>query len=233
MKLNDLLLELAIGDLSNLAFAKTGVIETASHSKVITAINVALNDIYSRISLAEKEVLIETLDWKSLYYIRKEHARMDPTPGFQKYIIDTPSNPFLGDLVKVIGVTNEVGDPLPMNDAEQWASVFVPTFDSVQFNHPGFKQVFAVVYQALHPKLVATGDNYLDQEIRVPPVLMDMVKTKTASTLLAPMGGQDQTLKAQALEAAYEARHVSLVLKNDVGDTGVYTNVKAMRRGYP
>lgn len=233
MKLNDLLVELAIGDLSNLSFAKTGVIETTSHAKVITAINVALNDIFSRIPLAQKEVLVETLDWKSVYYIRQEHARMDPTVGPLKYILDTPANPFKGDLVKVLGVCNEVGDPLPMNDAEQWASVFIPTFDSVQFNHPGFKQVFAVQYQALHPKLAVTGEGYLGQDIRMPSVLEDMLKLKVASVLLAPMGGQDQTLKAQALDAAYEARHTSLVFKNDVGDTGVNTNVKAMRRGYP
>uniref|UniRef100_UPI00262258C7 hypothetical protein n=1 Tax=Janthinobacterium sp. TaxID=1871054 RepID=UPI00262258C7 len=115
MKLNELLLELATGELSNMAFAKTGVIEPAAHLKVITSLNVALNDIFSRVPLAEKEVLVETLDWKHLYYIRKEHARMDPTPGYLKYIIDTPANPFLGDLVKVLGVVNEVGDPLPMN----------------------------------------------------------------------------------------------------------------------
>lgn len=233
MKLQELFNELAIGELSNLAFARTGSIDLAAHAKVVTAINVALNDIFSRIPLAEKEVLVETLDWKSIYFIRKEHARMDNTPGFLKYIIDTPANPFMGDLVKVLGVTNEVGDPLPMNDAEQWASVFLPAFDTVQFNHPGAKQIFSVQYQALHPKLVATGENYLDQVLRVPIVLMDMVKLKTASTLLAPIGGQNETAKAQALDAKYEGRHTSLVLKNDVGDTGVSTNIKAMLRGYP
>ena len=233
MKLNELMLELATGELSSMAFAKTGVIAPEAHVKVVNAINVALNDIFSRVPLSEKEVIVQTLDWKSLYYIRKEHAVMDPTPGYLKYILDTPTNPFLGDLVKVMGVCNEVGDPLPMNDAEQWASVFLPSFDSVQFNHPGADQVFMVQYQALHPKLVAEGENYLNQEIRVPPVLLDMVKLKTASCVLSPMGGQTETLKAQSLEASYEARHNSLVLKNDVGDTGVNTNVKAMLRGYP
>lgn len=233
MKLNDLLLELAIGELSNLAFAKTGVIDSAAHPKVILAINSALRDMFSRVHLAEKEVLVETLDWKVLYYIRKEHAVMDPTPGFLKYILDTPNNLFTGDLVKVLGVTNEVGDPLAVNDAEQWASVFLPTFDSVQFNHPGSKQVFSVQYQALHPTLETSGTGYLDQPIRVPAVLMDMVRTKVASIIIAPIGGQDQTLKAQALEATYEARHASLVLKNDVGDTGINTNVKIIHRGFP
>lgn len=233
MKLNELLLELATGDLSNLAFAKTGVIEDAAHVKVINAINTALNDIFSRICLAEKEVLVETLDWKATYFIRPEHARMDPTPDVLKYILDTPANPFKGDLVKVLGVCNEVGDPLPVNDAQQWASVFLPAYDTVQFNHPGAKQVFSVQYQALHPKLATSGTGYLDQPIRVPSMLMDMVKLKTAATLLSPMGGQTETSKAQMLEAKYEARHESLVLKNDVGDTGLDTNVKLMRRGYP
>lgn len=233
MKLSTLLNELAVGELSNLAFAKTSVIEPTAHGKVILAIDVALNDIFSRIALAEKEVYVQTLDWKSVYHIRKEHAKMDTSTGFLKYILDTPSNPFTGDIVKILSVSNEVGDPLPVNDAEQWASVFLPSFDTVQFNHPGANQVFAVQYQALHAKLLTSGDGYLDQEIRVPSVLMDMVKLKTAFTLISPMGGQDQTAKAQMLEASYEARHSSLVLKNDVGDTGVNTNIKAMLRGFP
>lgn len=233
MKLNELLLELAQGELSNLAFAKTGVIQEDAHQKVIIAINAALRDMYSRIQLAEKEVLVETLDWKATYFIRKEHSKLDPTPGYTKYIMDTPANRFTGDLVKVLGVCNEVGDQLPMNDAEQWASVFIPAFDTVQFNHPGSNQVFAVQYQALHPTLTYTGEGYLDQPIMLSPVLMDMLKTKTASVIIAPMGGQDHTIKAQALDAAYENRHTSLVFKNDIGDTGINTNVKLMHRGYP
>lgn len=233
MKLIELLDELAMGELSNMAFAKTGAIDLAAHPRVITSINVALNDIFSRVALAEKEVLVETLDWKQVYFIRKEHARMNQESTELKYILDTPTNPFTGDLVKVLGVCNEVGDPLPVNDAEQWASVFIPAFDTIQFNHPGAQQVFSVQYQALHPKLVTAGAGYLEQEVRVPSVLMDMVKLKTAANILAPMGGQEHSLKAQALEAAYEGRHLSLVLKNDVGDTGINTNVKMMHRGYP
>lgn len=233
MKLSELLDELAVGELSNLALAKTGHINEAAHGKVILAINVALNDIFSRIPLAEKEVLVQTLEWKTVYHIRVEHAKMNQTEGYLKYILDTPNDPFIGDLVKIVGVCNEVGDPLPVNDAEQWASVFIPTFDTVQFNHPGADQVFSVQYQALHPKLLTTGDGYLDQVIRIPSVLSDMVKIKTAYTLISPMGGQEHSLKAQALEGAYESRHAGLVLKNDVGDTGVNTNIKAMLRGFP
>lgn len=233
MKLSELFNDLAVGELSSMAFAKTGVIDPLAHPKVVSAINVALSDIFSRIPLAEKEVLVETLEWKSIYHIRKEHSKLDPTPGYLKYILDTPANRFMDDIVKIVGVTNEVGDPLPVNDAEQWASVFLPAFDTVQFNHPGANQVFSVQYQALHPKLVSSGEGYLDQPIRVPAVLMDMVRLKTAATILAPMGGQQETLKAQSLDAAYEGRHTSLTFKNDVGDTGISTNVKLMQRGYP
>ena len=233
MKLTELFRQLALGELSNLAFAKDGFIAEAAHSKVINAITVALNDIYSRLLLSEKEVMIQTLDWKSVYHIRKEHSKLDPTPGFLKYILDMPDNRFTGDLVKVLGVVNEVGAPLPINDPDQWASVFLPSFDTVQFNHPGSGQVFSVLYQALHPDLATEGEGYLDQELRIPPVLMDMVRAKTASTILAPMGGQDHSLKAQVLEAAYEARHTSLVNKNEVGDTSASTNVKLMLRQFP
>lgn len=233
MKLNDLLVQLAQGELSNLSMAASGEIKTDSHAKVILAINSALRDIFSRVPLAQKEVIIQTLDWKSVYHLRVEHSKLNPTPGYLKYILDMPNDRFTGDVVKVLGVTNEVGDPLPINDAEQWASVFFPAFDTVQFNHPGAGQVFSVQYQALHDVLKTSGDGYLDQEIRIPAVLEDMVKIRTAYNIIAPMGGQDQTIKAQALDAMYEGRHTSLVLNNDAGDTGVSTNIKLLLRGYP
>lgn len=232
MKLSELLKELALGELSSMAFSQTGTVKDDSHPKVITAINAALTDMYSRIHLLEREVIVQTLEWKSLYYLRPEFAQMSNSNERYKYIIDTPANPFTGDLVKILGVTNERGDPLPMNDAEQWASVFTPHFDAVQFNHPGYNQVFLVQYQALHPVLKSDGEGYLDQKILVPSVMLEMLRIKTAANIYSPMSGQEYAAKTQALEAAYEMRHNDILQRNQVGDSGVNTNIKLHRRGF-
>lgn len=233
LTLQELMDDLAMGELSNLAMALSGSISEQSHGKVILAINAALVDIYTRVNLLEREVLIESIDWKDTYYIRKEHARMDDTPGFLKYILDTPEDIFTGDLVKVVGVCNEVGQQLPVNDPHAWASIFLKSFDTIQLNHPGEQQVFGVQYQALHPKLVTAGDGYLSQKILINPALHSVLRTKVASLILAPMGGQDHTVKAQFLDASYEASLTGLVNTGDVGDNTVTTNFKLEMKGFP
>lgn len=237
MKLSDLFRTLAYGELSNLSISGegSGVIKTAAYPKLIVAVNAALKDLFARYVLIEKELMIKSLDWKAVYFLRKEHAVMDPSKEL-KYIYDTPKNPFTGDVVKVLYVRNEAGVILPLNDAEQWASVFTPHVDSVQLTHPGAGQVFFVGYQALHPEIlteVPEGQSLLNQEIRIPILFEEVLRTKIAQGIFSAMSGQDMSLKAQTLEATYEGKLTEIDQKNLIGDSTQDTNVKIYRRGFP
>ena len=235
MTLDDLFRSLSYGELSNLSMSGegSGTIVEPKHGQVIQATNDALKDMFSRLVLRESELVIRTHDFKNLYYLRKEHAMSDPTVGPLKYILDTPDDPFTGDLVKVLRVSNEIGEELPMGDAEQWASVFLPQFDCVQFNHPGYGQVFGVIYQAYHPTLVSGGDDYLQQEVLVPPMLMESLRIKIAHLIFSSMSGQEYGTKAQSLEAQYEGKYLMINQDNLIGGAEMGTNVKLYRRGFP
>ena len=236
MKLKDLFRKLALGELNNLAMATDGVINPASYPRVIQGANDALRDLFSRMLLSEKTLLVQSLDWKAIYPLRKQHAFMDPTPDVIKYIRDTPAYPYTGDLVKILGVTNEVGDPLPMNDSQQWASVFTPQFDTLQLNHVGYDQVFSVSYQALHAELLEATtdpDAFLEQEIFIPSILEDLLRIKVAHCIFSAMSGQEYSTKAQVLEATYEMKYTAIDQNNLVGDAGLSTNVKLHLRGFP
>lgn len=234
MNLYDLMSTLAHGELSNLSLVTNGAIAETAHRKVVSAINATLTDIYTRIPLHEKELIVRTLEWKSLYLLRKQFALTSGSQEQHKYILDSQSYPFTGDIVRILSVTNEVGDPLPLNDPEQWAAVFTPYYDAVQFTHPSDNQIFTVQYQALHPKLaLEPTESMMQQQIMLPPVLEELLVLGTASRVIAPIGGQTQTLRAQYLDTAYESKLTFAQLRNDVGDTGTATNVKLMLRGYP
>ena len=114
MTLDDLFRSLSYGELSNLSMSGegSGTIVEPKHGQVIQATNDALKDMFSRLVLRESELVIRTHDFKNLYYLRKEHAMSDPTVGPLKYILDTPDDPFTGDLVKVLRVSNEIGEEL-------------------------------------------------------------------------------------------------------------------------
>lgn len=230
MKLEELFTKLAYGELSNLALSEGGVITEPNRPKVITAINAALTDMYTRIHLNERELLVQTLEWKAIYPLRKRHAQMDDTKDV-KYIMDTPNNRFTDDIVKILQVNNEIGCPLPLNDPELCHSVFTPHFDTVQFTHTDGAPVYSVMYQALHPKLVMDGD-VLNQEVMVPSVLEGMLCTKVASNILTPMGGQEFTIQAQHLEASYETMMAEVEQRNLALDIGISSNFKLTRRGF-
>lgn len=232
MKLSLLLRELALGELSNLSYVEDYQIVDDRIPQVILAINGALRDLFSRVHLRESELTVQTLDWKVLYPLRVEHAVTNPTPGL-KYILDTPARPYTGDLVKIVSVTNEIGLQLPINDVEDWASVFLPTQDTVQFNHPGAGQVFFVQYQALHPVVKDAGDGILEQDIHIPEALIELLRMKVAYNLISPMAGQEFSIRAQMLDASYESKLAMVVTQNDVSDQGVSTNTKLHKRGYP
>ena len=235
MKLKDLFRKLALGELNNLAMATDGVINPASYPRVIQGANDALRDLFSRMPLSEKTLLVQSLDWKAVYPLRKEHAFMDPSPSL-KYILDTPTYPYTGDLIRIVGVTNEVGDPLPLNDSQQWASVFTPQFDTLQLDHVGYSQVFSVSYQALHSELketTANPDDFLEQDIFIPSILEELLRVKVAHCIFSAMSGQEYSTKAQVLEATYEMKYTAIDQNNLVGDAGLSTNVKLHLRGFP
>lgn len=236
MKVSELFTRLSYGELSNLSMSMeaSGTMNPTAHARLIQATNNALQDMFSRMHLLTRELLIESLDWKSTYFLRPEFAAMNSASTEPyKYILDTPNNLFTGDVAKVMLVSNEVGDILPLNDAEQWASVFTPHLDAIQLTHVGSAQVFSVTYQALHPKLLSTGEGVLEQDIRVPSLLEDMLCLKVAQGIFSPMSGQEFTLKAQQLEGTYESRIVELDQKNLLMDAGMSTNVKLHLRGFP
>lgn len=234
MKLSELFKKLSYGELNNLSISGegSGTILEASQPRIVLLINDALKDIFSRFNLNERTTAVKSIDWKSFYPLRTEYAVTDPTPGL-KYILDSPYNKFTNDLVKILGVTNEVGAELPMNDAEQWASVFTPKPDTLQLTHPGNDQIFAVTYQALHPEILSSGEGFLDQEVRIPPILETALRMKVALPIFSAMSGQEYSVKSQQLEAAYENRLAEIEQKNLISDSVVPTNVKLMRRGFP
>lgn len=234
MKLSELMKKLSYGELSNLALSGEGsgsIIESAQ-PRIILLVNDALKDIFSKFNLNQRTTLIQSLDWKSFYELRKEFAVMDPTEGL-KYILDTPNNIFMDDIVKITQITNEVGAILPLNDSEQWASVFTPKYNVVQLTHPGSSQVFSVSYQALHPTLFMEGEGLLDQEISIPSILEPALRMKIALPIFSAMSGQEYSIKAQQLESAYEGQLAEIEQKNLIANSVVPTNVKLMLRGFP
>lgn len=237
MNVGGLLRKLSFNELAsmNLGNEGKGNISTAHYERLIDKTNNALLDLYTRFPLLEKELVLRTYDWKSNYLLTKAHAVSNEDSTELKYILDTPDNKFLGDLIFITGVANEIGESLPINDREQYASVFTPQTNQLQLTHTSDDQAYFVSYQAKHPDLVYNPDDLdftLVQELEVPVPLETALRHHVASGIFAAMSGQGVTAKSESLMALYETECAKVEEKNLLGVPDLSTNTKLERRGF-
>lgn len=236
MKLRELFKQLVYGELYlHSAVDNTqGIVKPNSVPRLVFATEAALLNIYTRFVILEEYLAIQTVDTVSVYDLTVEHAQTDPTEGYVKYIIDTEFTPFTGDLLKVLNASNEFGCFLPLNDSEECFSVFTPKYNQVQLPTNARDQTFFIGYQAKHPTLVIFDDleDTLDQEVEIPPVLEEALRTKIAHTLYSGMSGQEDSAKALTLENRFEYICQDVEGRNLVSQNNISTNTKLKKRGF-
>lgn len=236
MKVEKLFEKLSYGVLHNLYVGEegSGIIERKDWNRIISFLNSGLNDLYNKFVINEKELILKSVDWVSKYSLTVEHAMTNPQPAL-KYIEDREDDPFLGDVLKVLEVTNEVGDVLPLNDPEQWASVFTPQYNVIQLTHPGYDQIFSVIYQASPEKVLSDLDcdqDILDQEFLLPLALEEALIAFIGKEVYSSMSGQESNSKAQELGVKYIGICDEVDRKDLTSEYNTITNVKLYRRGF-
>lgn len=231
MKLEELFRNLSYSELSNLAIGNEGAgyIDSANISKMVLLTNQSIATLYTRFILCTKELVIQSNDHMAFYYLRPEFARSNPAPAHNKYIIDSELEPYTGDIIRVLRVFNEIGKELPINDAEQYASVFTPQFDCIQLSHPCNDDVFSIEYQANHPIL---NDTDLQQEIRIPFFLEEALQAHIAYKVFSSMAGQENSSKAAEHFQRYENICIDVLEKDLVNTSISTTNIKAYKWGW-
>lgn len=237
MNVGELFKKLSFNELANIALGGDGKgnIPTANQERMIDKINNALDDIHTKFPLVQKELVLQSLEWKSEYLLTTAHAVSNEDSTELKYIMDTPEKKFEGDLIFILGVTNEIGDDLPMNDAEQYASVFTPQTNVLQLTHASDEQVFFVKYQAKHQKLLYISNDLdltLAQEINIPVPLEKALRYHVAMGIFSSMSGQSVAGKAQDMQVQYELACDLVNEKSLLGTPDISTNVKLERRGF-
>lgn len=238
MLLKDFFVTLSHIEFSSLSLGSNGAgsIDGSQANRVVSCINEALAGISTKFVLREKELIIQTFDWKTKYPLRKEYAVTDPTEVSHKYIMDTPNNPYKGDLVKILSVFNEIGQELPINDSDQYASVFIPEYDILEIMHPSDDNAFSVIYQCpLDPLFYNDGSNneeFMDQILRIPFALRGAFRSLVGYHLFSSMGGQEFGQIAQNFMMRYEQLCFEVESKNSLGDTAISTGTKLEARGF-
>jgi len=235
MKFRELAERLLFGPLNNLAIGEKTV-DTLSDEEIkrmVVLTDGVLDDLYTRFVIKERNVFVESLEWKSYYLLHSKHSFRSKNSEI-KYIMDTEFDPFTDDVIRILGVKNEVGEDLPLNNNTEWASVFTPSNNVLQLTHPYTGQAFEVRYQAKHEKLVFKDKaQALELDIDLPLPLVEPLLIKVASNYYSSMSGQNVTNKSQELTMEYERLCDNASMFNYVGDSVITTDYKLKNRQFP
>lgn len=234
MLLNDLFESLSYGPLSNLSIGGegSGTIPVASQPRLTHLANLAILGIYKKFSILEKEVILQANAGQTVYPLEKQYAESDPTEVDHKFILDTVDDPFEEDVLKILGIYDELGTELPLNDADDEESLFLPGQTIVQIPKPVTGNIYYVLYQAKPPLLDTRAEVDLTQEIPLPDVLYAPLVSNIAYRVMSPMAGQEATAKAQEHLATYNSLCDEVEFRDLARTSLVTTSHKFHKRGF-
>jgi hypothetical protein len=201
------------------------------------AINTSLKYFYTKYIISQKQLLLETRTPYVYYYLRPEFAKSNTESVVPfKYIIDTPEEPFLGNLIRVLMVY--FGDrPLPMDDLNDNNSIFLVQSDCLQITDVHSKERisrFSVVYQEQHREVSNITETILSKPdlIEIPVYLEECLYLYTSFKLLTALNNTDLNVKAQEYYANCVSMFAELEKEGLLKKPEFYFNNKFYERGF-
>lgn len=239
MQLIDLFQNLAYGSLSNTNHANrtAGTITTASEPVILKYINEGLTELYSRYVLVEKKLRIELHDDIAYYYLEPRFAvNYTPTaPGAPddmptRYIIDTSTVPFTGDVLKVLYAFDEHLHDfyVPINDEEFEHSIMIPRHNVLQIPCQHLGDYVDIVYQAAH-KRVALDPT---ATIAIPEVLHPALEAFVAHKVFEDMGTADGLARSARQRQIYDKLCTDAEGRDMVNSTVSWTSSRFNKNGW-
>jgi hypothetical protein len=239
MKVSELFRRLSYGELSNLAISGegSGHLQVDKHPQIIQYTNDGLLLLYSRFVLRKQHLVIEQLPHITSYRLKKRYAESNTESDAPfKYIKDSADDPFEDDVIKILEVHDDCGNPFPLNDKNRPGSLFTPDPDTLQVPNPqggwDLGIPLGVIYQARHPKLLDQGDDLLEQEIDLPFFLEGALQAYVGYKVYCHMNGQENQLKSQEYLGSFESTCTDIELKDLVNQTFATSHTKLEQRGF-
>jgi len=175
MKLSNIFEYLAQGELAQhyVATSSCGSIEPENYHKLIPNINMALLELYKRFPVVRKGVLIAVNPLITNYPLREKYAINSTLSSPDKYIMDSPEEPFKGDILLIEDVVDEIGTVLYLNEDTTQYAIYTPTFDTVTIPAPELGQYLNIGYRASPEHIPSVGIDPEEYEVLLPPVMLE------------------------------------------------------------
>ena len=233
MDLNELYKRLSYGELSNLSIGSegSGTIIVEKQPIILFLANEALRELSKRFVLRENVLLIEQQEGVINY-------RLDPIYSIQNaeasgveypYIVDSPDAPFNDVVLKILQVYDECGRELPLNDRDNYWSLFTPQNNLLQIPNPQVGSSLSINYQTFLKPILGVD---LEETIDIPVVLEKALTSYIAGHVLGNMNTQESNAKSQEHLLRFQAICAEAEEKDLLSISNSDTNKKFEQRGW-
>lgn len=157
----------------------------------VILLNDGIQEIYSLFPFLRKKVYVRELEGVSSYKLTPQFSRDKDCVEIPAYIMDSKTNPFGNDLIKVLSISYADGAP-QFNVVYSSSTAIINNITSIYDPYPVEGRVLDITYQA-HPALLKNIDIYkteeeqqkllpeiLDQFIDVPSPILKVLRAYVA-----------------------------------------------------
>ena len=246
MKLQEIFDQLTYGELSQIVLggADEGKIDESNYPKLLAHINLGLTALYKRFNLKESSVIVELQSGVTMYRIHSDYAKGNRRARGTQYILDSFSEPFLDDIIKIRQIWTEKGVELDLNNSYAPFSILTPQVNvitvplkmvdgSLDQDNPYYTKTIQLVYQADHPNITVGQGNFNPErvEVELPYTLLEPLLFFVASRIFNPIGLTNEFHTGNNYAAKYEAACQQIEMQGLKVDTAGQDN-RLARKGF-
>lgn len=234
MLLSDIFEHLTHGELSQLAIGigDDGAVAPTDYPKLVSYVNMGLLALYKRFPVLEKQLTIQQLDEVTRYNLTYPYALYNTNSIIaeaDRYIIDSATDLFLGDVLKVEQVFDELGEELPLNNSEEDTSLFTPSPLILQIPQPVAANSTFLLYRAAPKKILIAGLDPFSEDVLLPDSLLEpllyYVGGRAQGAIISGSPAEQSLMTKYENACAWIDRYGLLQVENN-------SNVKPEREGW-
>lgn len=233
MLIEDLYKRLSYGELNNLALSGdgSGTIVEEARPRIILYANEALIRLYSTFVLRTDSVVIRMLEHITMYHLalRFCYSQRNVSAEPFLYIEDLDDEPFEADVIKILTAFDNDSKELPLNDVENYRSVFTPQAQVLQVPWAKEGEYLSLLYQARHPALPENDPHAI---IELPEVLHGALTAFIAYKVYSHMNTVEASNKAAEHMSVFTSICEDALTKDLVSTSILPSNTRFHKRGW-
>lgn len=204
MQVSEIISGLRFGELRhfNLGESATEGVFPIHYPLLISLINRGVQDIYTKVKLSHKELYIQPIVNRTTYRLHPKHAVTNTASTEAKFIIDSPEEPFKGNLLRILSAFTECGKEIPLNDHNDCDSLHLVGLDIIQVPDPQAENAITIIYQSGVDQLLENDD--LTQEVDLPLVYKQALMFFIAGKAHLSRAHLDSEIKHSDYMSSYE-----------------------------